>query len=182
VVDRGSSARHHRRLLWSVPVAGLLATATAAAATQFPGAGYPQPIKARAGGALAACPNPTGLERFDSATSQLAARIARNYAQAPLAVDRRDSDRSWWPQLEDLQRAAKPRPGTAGDVVYGSGEPLAKSAYSVIVRFSCGEALVTKSLSVAIGPRRTHPPYCSACVSSLFFVDRSGHALVYYEY
>lgn len=67
-------------------------------------------------------------------------------------------------------------------VVHGSAKPLARNAYSVIVGFSCGKALVTRSLVVDIGPPQTHPPHCNACISTLFFVDRRGRALIYYLY
>jgi hypothetical protein len=65
--------------------------------------------------------------------------------------------------------------------IYGSGK-LSWSAYSVLVRSSCGRALVGNSLIVDVGPRQTHPPHCYACVSTLFFLDRRGRALSYYLY
>jgi hypothetical protein len=169
-------------LAWSVVLAGAVGVAAAAAVGQFPVSVYPTPVKARAGGALAACPNPAGLERFDSTTTKAAVRIAGSYERISLANDLRNSDRAWWPQVRDAWRSGKPSKEALNRVVYGSGEPLARNGYSVIVRFSCGNALVAKSLIVGIGPRQTHPPYCDACISTLFFVDRRGRALIYYLY
>ncbi len=160
-----------------------LATGAAAAtARQFPVSVYPPPVKARAGGALAACPNPAGLERFNGTTTKLAVRIASSYGRISLAHDLRNSDRAWWSQVRHMWHSGKPSEEALHQVVYGSGEPLSKSPYAVIVRYSCGQSLVASSLTVRIGPRQTHPPYCEACISSMFFVDRRGRALIYYLY
>ncbi len=169
-------------LISCVLLAGAVGVTAAVAARRFPTSVYPPPVRARAGGALHACPNPAGLERFNGATTKLAVEIASSYDRIGLAHDRRDSDRAWWPQVRDMWRSGKPSEEALHQVVYGSGEPLAKSSYSVIVRFSCGRSLVAKSLTVRIGPRQTHPPYCQACISSLFLVNRRGRALVYYVY
>jgi len=68
--------------------------------------------------------------------------------------------------------------GLENQVVDGS-EPLDRSGYAVIAKFSCGQSLVSKSLQVTIGPRRAR---CDACRSQMWFVDRRGHALLYYVY
>jgi hypothetical protein len=68
--------------------------------------------------------------------------------------------------------------GSDSQVIDGS-EPLAKSSYEAIVRSSCGQSLVSRSLQVTIGPRNTR---CDACRTQLFFVDRRGHALPYSVY
>ncbi len=74
----------------------------------------------------------------------------------------------------------KRRPGAQveNEVVDGA-ERLAKSGYATIVRFSCGQALVARSLQVTVGPRNAR---CEACRSQLWFVDRRGHALLYFAY
>jgi hypothetical protein len=77
-----------------------------------------------------------------------------------------------------MWRNGKPAKGAENQVVDGS-EPLAKSGYAVIVRSSCGQSLVSRSLQVTIGPRDMR---CDACRTQLFFLDRHGHALVYYVY
>jgi hypothetical protein len=169
-------------LVSSVALAGGFGAAAAAGALQFRVSVSPPPVTARAGGALAACPSPAGLERFNATTTKLAAQIASSYGRISLTHDLRDSDRAWRPQVRDTWRSGKPSEEALHRVVYGSGEPLSKSSYSVIVRFSCGQALVRKSLTVRIGPRQSHPPYCDACTSTVFFVDRRGRALIYYLY
>jgi hypothetical protein len=155
--------------------------AAADAAGRFPDSVYPPPVAARAGGALGACPNPAGLERFNAAAAKLAARIAGSYGRRSLSVDLRGSDRAWWPQVRRMWRSGKPGDGTLNQVVYGTrrGPDI---AYAAVVRYSCGAALTAKSLTVGVGPRQTRPPYCSACRSTLFFVDRRGRALLYYLY
>ncbi len=181
--DTAAYAGGMRTLVMVLSFVGLAsALSVAAAATGHPASVYPPPVKARAGGALAACPNPAGLERFNSTTTKLAIRIAGSYDRISLAHDLHGSDRAWWPQVREMWKSGKPSEEALHDVVYGSGEPLARNSYAVIVRFSCGQSLVAKSLTVGIGPRQSHPPYCEACISSMFFVDRRGQALIYYLY
>jgi hypothetical protein len=59
-------------------------------------------------------------------------------------------------------------------------QPGPNIAFAVIVRYACGSQLLAKSLSVGVRARQRHG--CDACVSSLFFVDRRGRALIYYLY
>jgi len=160
---------------------GSTAIGAGAAGTAYPPSVYPPPVEARPGGGLAACPNQSGLETFGVAATRLAVGIADTYDRHSLRSDLRNSDRAWWPEVRRTWRSGKPGRGVTYQVVYGS-EPLSRSGYSVIVRSSCGSALVAKSLLVNIGPRQTHPPYCEACISQLFFVDRRGRALIYYLY
>ena len=165
-------------LPWVVATAGAVGVASAAPADRFPAAVYPPPVASR-GGALGACPNPAGLERFDPAATKLAVRIAGGYDHTSLAVDLRNSDRAWWPQVRRMWRSGKPGQGVDSQVVEGS-QPGPNIAFAVIVRYACGSTLLAKSLTVGIGPRYRHG--CDACVSSLFFVDRRGRALIYYLY
>jgi len=58
-------------------------------------------------------------------------------------------------------------------------EPASRSGYAIIVRYSCGEPLVAKSLLVTIGQRNAR---CDACRSQVFFIDRRGRALIYFVY
>jgi hypothetical protein len=155
--------------------------ALASGVSPFPPSVYPPPVKARAGGALAACPNPAGLERFNGTSTKLAVKIAESYDLISRSVDLDHSDRAWWPQVRKMWRSRKPGKGVVTQEVYGSG-PAVKNPYSVIVRFSCGAKLVAKSLAVGAGPHQTHPPYCGDCISTLFFVSRRGRALIYYAH
>jgi hypothetical protein len=165
-------------LLWSVAMASVAGVAAASAADQLAGSVYPAPVASR-GGALSACPNPAGLERFDRTTTKLAVRIAAGYDRTSLAADLRDSDPAWWPQVRQMWRSGRPALGVDSQVVEG-WQPGPKIAFAVIVRFACGPKLLAQSLTVGIGPRYRHG--CDACVSSLFFVDRRGRALIYYLY
>jgi hypothetical protein len=156
--------------------AGVGVDSGAAASTGFPPSIYPQPVHGR--GAVSRCPNPDGLDRFSPSVTSAAVASASRYDRISQAVDLHASDRSWWPQARTLWRTGKPAKGSADRVVDGSA-PLGRSGYSTIARFSCGQSLVSRSLQVTIGPR--HTP-CDACRSQLWFVDRRGHALLYYVY
>jgi hypothetical protein len=159
-------------VLWLVAAASV----AAAAASQFPASIYPAPVNSRGGG-LDACPNPSGLVSFTAATTKRAVQIASSYDRISLAVDLRNSDRAWWPQVRALWRPGKPEQGAANQVVDGSSLG-SKIAYRGVVRHSCGSALVTKSLTVYLAPRQRHG--CDACVASVFVIDRRGRALIYW--
>jgi hypothetical protein len=153
-----------------------VSVATAAASGTFPSSIYPPPVRGR--GAVSPCPNPAGLERFTRPVRRAAVASASRYDRVSEAVDLRASDRAWWPHVRHMWRTGKPGTGFENQVVEGS-EGLRRSAYAVIVRFSCGRSLVSLSLQVGIGP---HDMNCDACRSQLWFVDRRGHALLYYVY
>jgi len=151
----------------------------AAAAEQFPPSVYPPAVKSH--GILPGCPNPAGLEAFDASATRLALRGASAYDRESLQTDLRDSDRSWWSAVRAMWRTGKPEQAVTFQVVEGS-QSLESSGYAPFVRSSCGRSLVAMSLIVDIGPRETATQHCEACISQLFFVDRRGHALVYYLY
>ena len=153
-----------------------IAGAAGAAAVRFPAAVYPPPVSS-AGGALAACPSPAGLEPFDRRAKDSALRAASTYGRVSLDFDLRNSDRAWWPRLRELWRPDHPAAGATSEVA-GGLSPGPKTAYAVIVRYSCGLALVRKSIAVYLAPRHRHN--CDACVASVYFIDRRGHALIYW--
>jgi len=159
-------------VLWLV----VAVSVAAAAASQFPRSIYPGPLKSHGGG-LDACPNPSGLESFTATTGKRAVQIAGSYDRISLAVDLRNSDRAWWPKVRALWRAGTPARGPANQVVDGSSLG-SRIAYPGVVRYSCGSALVAKSLTVYLAPRQRHG--CDACVASVFFIDRRGRALIYW--
>ncbi len=151
--------------------------ATATASGGRPTSTYPAPLRSR--GALPACPNPAGLQPFNRNADSDAVASADRYLEGSEAADLHDSDPAWWPQVRAMwRRRGKPQPGLRGEVVDKS-EPLQAALYSVLVRSSCGGSLVAKSLLVIVGPRHQR---CAACRSNLFFLDRRGHALLYYTY
>ena len=147
-----------------------VSVATATAPGGFPRSIYPPPVRSR-GGALTACPNPQGLQPVAVAARTAAVKSATRFNPSSRAFDLRGSDRAWWPLVGRV-------PDPVNEVVDNS-EPLTRSGYSVIVRFSCGSSLVSKSLEVTVGPRNAR---CDACRSQLFFVNRRGHTLLYYVY
>jgi len=144
--------------------------------SQFPPSIYPQPVHSR-GGALAACPSPAGAERFTAAARTAAITIAGRYDRVGEAAELRSSDRAWWPDVRRMWRPDSAARGVAHQVVYGTSVGP-KIAYSVVIAYSCGRRLASESLSVYLGPRHRHG--CDACISSVFFIDRRGHPLIYY--
>ena len=151
--------------------------ASGTASSRFPPSVYPPPVHGR--GAVSPCPNPEGLAPFTPSVTSAAVESANRYLQLSKAIDLRASDQAWWPQVRAMwRRRGKPAKGLENQVVDGS-EPLDRSGYAVIARFSCGQSLVSKSLQVTVGPRHMR---CAACRSQLWFVDRRGHALLYYVY
>ncbi|MGH2849779.1 MAG: hypothetical protein ACRDLP_04105, partial [Solirubrobacteraceae bacterium] len=140
----------------------------------FPPAIYPPPVHSR--GALPACPNPAGLEPINRELTSAAVASARRYDHTSQALDLRASDRAWWPQVRSMWHAGRPQLGH--EIVDGS-EPLGRSAYSTIVRSSCGSSLVSRSTIVVVGPPHAR---CAACRTHLFFLGRRGRALLYYLY
>ena len=183
-VRQPSTARRLRGRRWRplalFAVLVLGGTTGALAATGTIDFGGPPPVPSR-GGALIACPNPSGLEPFNSATKTRAVKIARTYGRISLTADLKHSDRAWWPEVRKMWRSRVPGKGVVTQESHSS-EPAPNSAYSVIVRFSCGAKLVAKSLAVSIGPHQTHPPYSGDCISTLFFVNRRSRPLIYYDH
>jgi hypothetical protein len=155
---------------------GLLAAVLAA--TGFAPSIYPAPLRSR-GGALAACPSPSGLEQFDAAAVKRARTVAAKFDELSEASDIRNSDRAFWPSVRAMWRSHEPGRGVLNQAVYGDAKGTSME-YAPIVRRSCGSALVKLSLSVGVGPRVRHN--CEACISTLFFVERRDHDLVYYLY
>jgi len=130
-------------VLIAAMASGTVATG-AAASGSFPPLIYPSPVVGR--GAVSPCPNPAGLQPFTRSATAAAVASARRSLRISEAVDLRNSDRAWWPQVRAMwRRGGKAGKGLANQVVDGY-EPLAESGYAVIARFSCGQALVSKSL------------------------------------
>jgi hypothetical protein len=162
-------------VLIAATVGGGLASGAAASGVFAPSV-YPPPAPSH--GAVAPCPSPDGLEPFSAPATSAAVASAGRYDKVSEAVDQRASDRAWWPQVRTMWRTGRPAKGVRSQVVDGS-EPLSRSGYAVIVNASCGRSLVSLSLQVTVGPRDMR---CDACRSQLWFVDRRGHALLYYAY
>jgi hypothetical protein len=141
---------------------------------------YPVPTKSR-GGALTACPNLRGLEAFSHSATRMARREVSRFARVSLAYDLAVTDRAWQP---NVRAAWKHRslPGHGPEFVLG---PSRRSPYSAIVKYSCGQAILSHTLTLTAVPGRHHesnPPGCVACRTTFFLLDRSGYPLIYFVY
>jgi hypothetical protein len=165
------------RIVRLVLVAGAVGTAVARAATPPAASVYPPPVHARAAGALAACPNPAGLERFSATSRSLAVQIAAGFGRTRLAADLRHSDRAWWPAVHRAWRTGRPDQGMPSEAVRGTALG-ADMFQSDVARNSCGSGLVADSLDVVIGPRNLRGS--NDLTTNLVFVNRRGRPLVYW--
>jgi hypothetical protein len=139
----------------------------------FPAALYPEPLPPSVGSQLTACPAPTGLQAFDPA-ARAAAITTAQLIDTGFYQGLRRSDRSWWAGLYTDQI----------DGLYGGGRhklesvsPAADDIYAPAIRHACGAALLQHSLAIIVG----HSDY-SDQVSHLYFLDRGGHALLYWQH
>jgi hypothetical protein len=147
----------------------------------FPNSIYPAPLPS-ATVALGACPNPAGLEPFDQQTQAAALRLLRTLAPNSLIAVLQQTDRSWWPNVA-TRSPQVPTGTTATELI--SAEPASQSPYSILVKSACGAQLLQDSLAVVVGPPGSNSPgpaYCDACRATVFFLNRSGHPLVYFLY
>ena len=126
------------------------------------------------------CPSASGLEKFSAAARAMARTESLRYGRGSLAVDLADSDRAWRSAVHAMwKHLTRRQPVTA--VTVRRVTSASHSDYRVIVRRSCGEALVSRSLTVTVGPRPAPgQPECSACAETVFLLDRYGRALIYY--
>ncbi len=137
----------------------------------FPAATYPAAVAARPGAGISACPAPSGLRDFDRAARATAVSEAEQLDDAfPEALT--DTDRSWWTSTYDQWAD----PTGLGRHAVGRVVPAAKDLYAPVVARACGDRTVTRSLVVVVG-RSAY----STEVSHIYFVDRGGRPLVYYQ-
>jgi hypothetical protein len=131
------------------------------------------------GGALTACPNPTGLRAFSRAAKEEANRIALSYGHVSLSADLAHADPSWWDDVRSEWVSSSPAAGKRATVL--ASAPAARNAYGTIVRRSCGLRLIHRSWTVVAGPpQKGSGPHCNACNGTFFLVNRLGHPLVYF--
>jgi hypothetical protein len=144
------------------------------------GSDYPQPVRSRSG-ALRLCPSAAGLAPFTAAASAAARSSSLSYGRVSLSRDLADSDRAWQPSVRAIWGGHLP--AASQDVRIRGVSGGDATPYRVIVRRSCGGALISRSLVVTVGPL-TQPgeTECDACAETLFFVDRRGRALIYFVY
>ena len=112
---------------------------------------------------------------------QEARREVSRFARVSLLYDLAVSDPAWQP---NVRAAWKHRglPGRGPEFVVG---PASESPYSVIVKYSCGQAILSRTVTLTTVPGRhqeSNPPGCVACRTTFFLLDRSGHPLIYFVY
>lgn len=159
-------------------ICAAIATASAARASSV----YPAPTKSR-GGALTACPSVRGLQGFSAAAIREAKRQVGRFARVSLSYDLSVSDRAWQPNV----RAAWKRESLSGhgrEFVVGPSRGR-RMLYASIVKYSCGQAILSHTITLTTVPGRNHrtgAPRCVACRTTFFLLDRSGRPLIYFVY
>ena len=145
-------------------------TFPAVGATGFPAQVYPA-ARPASGGDLASCPSSAGLVPFDAAAADAARALAAKYDSDDM-LDLQSTDRSWWQgNFELLDSQA----GT-GNTAVVSVQPASRDTFAAAVSASCGSELVRDSLVIDLVPSSE-----SFAVGHLYFLDRHGHPLVYFE-
>lgn len=122
----------------------------------------------------ASCPSPAGLRAFDAAARMSAVRSAEVVDMPPFDRGLRLSDPSWRQGFYTNQIDGRYQVGRHH--VYSVG-PAAADPYSGELVRRCGSALVRDSLAVVVGPG-----VYSDQVSHMFFLDRNGRALLYWQH
>jgi hypothetical protein len=141
--------------------ARLLRTTTPLAATLPPGM-------------TTGCPSPAGLRAFDASARTSAIHAAQVVDIPPFDRGLRLSDPSWWAGFYTDQIDGRYEIGRHH--VYSVG-PASADPYEAAVAHRCGAALVHDSLAVVVG-RGVY----SDQVSHMFFLDRNGRALLYWQH
>ncbi len=176
------------KALWALLAAALVTAGTgvgAVAAANQTGTGYspliyPSPVAAAHEGALSTCPNPRGLVPFTSSTVRAAAREAGDFGQATRQAERLVSDRSFWSTL----RESGPHPLGQGQHDVAQPASGTTGPGHLIIGHSCGSRLLRDTETVVLIPLQPdgQPQNCTACRTHLYYVDRLGHALLYFLY
>lgn len=125
-------------------------------------------------GLTTGCPSSTGLQSFDAAARKAAVRSAEVIDIAPFDRGLSLSDPSWWAGFYTDQIDG--RYGTGRHHVYTVG-PASADPYSAAVVRRCGGLLVRRSIAIVVG-RGVY----SGQVSHMFFLDRNGRALLYWQH
>lgn len=125
-------------------------------------------------GMTTGCPSPDGLRSFDAAATKAAIRAAQVVDIPPFARGLRLSDPSWWAGFYADQIDGRYQIGRHH---VHAAAPASADPYSGAVSKRCGAALVRDSLAIVVG----HGVY-SDQVSHMFFLDRDGRALLYWQH
>jgi hypothetical protein len=144
---------------------------------------YVSPTPSR-GGELVSCPSLVGLQGFSNTAVITARADVMRYGRVSLADDLAASDLSWQPSVRITWRTAthKVKGKRVGEVVLGPTH-ASRNPYSVIVRRSCGQKVVARSITFTTVPgSKSHPMNCEACRGTIFLIDRRGYPLIYFAY
>ncbi|HEY2072523.1 MAG TPA: hypothetical protein VGG88_02990, partial [Gaiellaceae bacterium] len=125
-------------------------------------------------GMTTGCPSTAGLQRFGATARRAAVHSAEVVDMPPFDRGLRLSDPSWWAGFTTDQIDGRYQGGRHH--VYSVGSAAADPYSSALVR-RCGAALVHNSIAIVVG----HGVY-SDQVSHMFFLDRDGHALLYWQH
>ena len=173
--------------LLALVVASLLlagAQVEAGAAARLSPSVYPAPVPVVHTGALSSCPNPRGLVPFTSTAVRAAEAEASDYLQTSRAAERLVADRSFWSSIRGIgNEVGRAQAATGGPF---AAEPAggATGPGHLIIGHSCGTRLLRRTETVVMVPLQAdgQPQTCDACRASFFYVDRFGHALLYFVY
>ena len=162
---------HGRELAITTPV---LATLPMPGSPGFPPVTYPLP-RAALGTDLPACPSTQGVEPFTPGTVTEALVVASRFNAfvSSFYGDLRSTDRAWWPSVFDDWVSNFYDNDTHTVVSHG---PAADDLFSAAVAHACGGLLVRDSIVVVVGPSGY-----SSQVSHLYFLDRRGEPLIYFQ-
>jgi hypothetical protein len=160
-----------RELAISTPV---LVTLPMPGSPGFPIALYP-PRRPALGTDLPACPGAQGLEPFtpETVTEALAVAGRFNAFVSSFYGDLRSTDRAWWPSVFDDWVSNFYDNDTHTVVSHG---PAFDDLFSAAVAHACGKLLLRDSIVVVVGPSGY-----SSQVSHLYFLDRRGQPLIYFQ-
>jgi hypothetical protein len=139
----------------------------------FPLSFYPASSRAR-GSDLAACPSIAGLQGFNATAIAQARQVAAQYNAYTSSFwgDLHNSDRSWWPGVVHDWTSDYDNDTHTVEAAW----PASQDTFAPVVASACGSAIVRDSEVVVEGPSAY-----SWQVTHLFFLERGGHPLVYFQ-
>lgn len=170
LVQVGANGKGHE-LRITTPVLASLPSATN---TGFPSNIYPLPRPA-SGHDLPACPSRQGIEPFTAVVAKKALAVASRFNAfvSSFYGDLRSTDRAWWPNV--FSDWVSNYYDNDTHTIVSSG-PASKDLFAAAVAHACGEQLVEDSMVVVVGPSAY-----SSQVSHLYFLDRDGQPLIYFQ-
>ena len=151
--------------------------------TSFSPVVYPSPIPAKPSSTLTQCPNPKGLVAFTTTAIALAVRETSQMTVGEGSATELETDPSFWSSLATLNS----RSTTKSTSQYPrqevlKGVPSAPGA--TIVASSCGKDLVLQTEVIFVVPLTSAGvrANCNACTAQYYYIDRLGHALLYWVF